>query len=83
MELNQDIMKEPFDITVRGIIYSVFPEEDETFTIFKEGVEYVKIQKDTEGVWLKLDPESELPLFEEDEEVNQIGQQISLSDDLQ
>ena len=76
-------MKEPFDITVRGIIYSVFPEEDETFTIFKEGVEYVKIQKDTEGVWLKLDPESELPLFEEDEEVNQIGQQISLSDDLQ
>jgi hypothetical protein len=76
-------MKEPFDITVGGIIYSVFPEEDETFTVFKEGVEYVKIQKDTEGVWLKLDPESELPLFEEDEEVNQIGQQIALSDDLE
>ena len=70
-------MKEPFDITVGKTIYSVFPEEDETFTIFKEGVEYIKIQKDTEGVWLKLDPETELPLFEENVEVNQIGRQIS------
>ena len=73
-------MKEPFDISVLGTIYSVFPEEDDTFTIFKEGTEYIKIQKDTEGVWLKLDPETELPLFSEDEEVNQIGQQIALFD---
>lgn len=70
-------MNEPFDITISGIDYSIFPEEDETYTVFKDGVEYVKIQKDTEGQWLKLDPESELPLFEEDEEINQIGRQIS------
>ena len=39
-------MQEPFDIELKGIIYSVFPEEEDTYTIFKEGVEYVKIQKD-------------------------------------
>lgn len=69
-------MQEPFDITVGKVIYSVFPEEDGMYTIFKEGIEYLKIQRDEEN-WLKLDQHTELPLFEEDEEVNQIGIQIS------
>lgn len=69
-------MQEPFDITLGNIIYSVFPEEDNVFTIFKEGEEYLKIQKDEEN-WLKLDPQTELPRFEEDEEVNQIGIEIN------
>ena len=70
-------MKDPFDIELRGVVYSVFPEEEETYTIFKEGEEYIKIQKDTENHWLKLDDETDLPLFHEDEEVNKIGQAIS------
>ena len=69
-------MQEPFDISVGGIIYSVFPEEDETYTIFKEGVEHFKMQKDEER-WLKLDPQTEIPRFEEDAEVNLIGLAIN------
>ncbi len=71
-------MEEPFDIAIGSTTYSVFPEEDNSFTIFKEGKEYVRIQKDTEGIWLKLDYESDLPIFDEDPEVNEIGGQISL-----
>lgn len=66
----------PFDIEIGEITYSVFPEEDNTFTIFKEGIEYVKIQKDTDEVWLKLDKETEMPLFAADEEINKIGKAI-------
>ena len=69
-------MQEPFDITIGQQIYSVFPEEEEIYTIFKDGIEYVKIQKDDNDQWLKLDPETELPSFTEDEEVNQIGREI-------
>jgi hypothetical protein len=71
-------MHEPFDISLGGTIYSVFPEEDNIYTIFKEGMEYVKIQKDEER-WLKLDPLTEMPRFEDDEEVNRIGAEINLS----
>ena len=70
-------MQEPFDIELGGVIYSIFPEEDDTFTIFKEGLEYIKIQKDTEEHWLKLDDETDLPIFHEDAEVNQIGRAIA------
>jgi hypothetical protein len=72
-------MQEPFDIELNGIIYSVFPEEEDTYTIFKEGVEYIKIQKDDETNWLKLDDETDLPLFYEDAEVNDLGRAITES----
>ena len=70
-------MQDPFDILVSGVVYSVFPEEDNVYTIFKAGVEFGKIEKDTEEHWLKLNPETELPLFDNDAEVNQIGQAIT------
>ncbi len=70
-------MQEPFDIELEDVTYSVFPEEDGIYTIFKDGKEYMKIQKDEESQWLKLDDETELPLFREDAEVNFIGQQIA------
>jgi hypothetical protein len=69
-------MNEPFDLVIQGITYSVFPEGEDIYAIFKEGIEYVKIQKDTEAHWLKLDPETEMPLFDNDEEVNTIGRGI-------
>jgi len=71
-------MQEPFDISIGSTPYSVFPEEDNTFTIFKDGKEFTQIQKDTEGVWLKMDYETGLPLFDEDAEVNEIGRLINL-----
>jgi hypothetical protein len=70
-------MQEPFDVLVNGIVYSVFPEEENRYTIFKAGTELGKIEKDTENLWLKLDPDTEIPLFDNDEEVNRIGQAIT------
>ncbi len=69
--------QEPFDIEIGNIVYAVFPEEKDVYLIFKEGKEYVKIVKDTETSWLKLHPETELPMFGMDEEVNVIGQKIN------
>lgn len=70
-------MKEPFDVLVSGVVYSVFPEEDNVYSIFKAGTEFGKIEKDTDNVWLKLDPETEMPMFGEIEEVTLIGQAIT------
>ena len=71
-------MQEPFDIQIGSTIYSVFPEEEDTYTVFKDGKEHIHIQKDTDGVWLKLDDETDLPIFDDDAEVNEIGRQINL-----
>ncbi len=68
--------QEPFDIKIGDIIYSVFPEEKDTYTVFKDGQEYIQIVKDTETSWLKLNPESGLPMFGMDEEVNLLGTEI-------
>jgi hypothetical protein len=70
-------MPQPFDIIVANTHYAVFPEPEETFTIYKDGKEYLQIQKDAENQWLKLDDETALPLFEPNEEVNLIGRAIS------
>jgi len=69
-------MEEPFDIEIGPVNYSVFPEGNDQYTIFKDGKEYIQIQKDTSSIWLKMDYKTELPIFEEDEEVNAIGQAI-------
>ncbi len=69
-------MIEPFDVEIFGCTYSVFQEEEDVYTIYKEGNEYLQIQKDTTSQWLKLDPASGIPLFGLDEEVNAIGQAI-------
>lgn len=70
-------MQQPFDITIGNIDYAIFPEGEDIYVVFKDGKEYVQIQKDTESQWLKLDQETALPLFEEDEEVNAIGREIA------
>jgi hypothetical protein len=69
-------MIEPFDIESGEITYSVFPEGEDIYTIFKEGIEYIKMQKDIAQHWLKLDAETEMPLFDNDEEVNRLGREI-------
>ncbi|MBB5394160.1 hypothetical protein [Mucilaginibacter sp. AK015] len=70
-------MQDPFDILVNGIVYSVFPEEDNVYTIFKAGNEFGKIEKDTDNVWLMLHPETETPMFNNNTEVDAIGQAIN------
>lgn len=69
-------MQQPFDLNIGQIHYAVFPEGEDIFTIFKDGKEYMQIQKDAETAWLKLDSETAIPLFEPDEEVNLIGKGI-------
>jgi hypothetical protein len=69
-------MQQPFDLNIGQVHYAVFPEGEDIFTIFKDGKEYMQIQKDAETAWLKLDPETAIPLFEPDEEVNLIGREI-------
>ena len=69
-------MQQPFDLVIGNIDYAVFPEGNDTYVIFKNGKEYASIQKDTELQWLRLDPETALPVFEKDDEINRIGQAI-------
>ena len=69
-------MKEPFDIEVGEITYAVFPEENDIYTVFKDGIEYLKIQKDTNEQWLRLDPDTDAILFGENQEANAIGREI-------
>lgn len=69
-------MSEPFDIEISHVIYSVFPEGEDMYAIFKEGEDYLRVQKDTHSHWLKLDPATEMPLFDNDPEVNLIGREI-------
>ncbi len=68
---------EPFDIEIDDITYSVFPEEKDVYVVFKEGREYIKLLKDTGNSWLMLNPETELPMFGMDEEVDRVGQKIN------
>ena len=69
-------MQQPFDIEIGDINYAIFPEGNDTYVVFKDGKEYVQIQKDTAEQWLKFDKETALPLFDYDEEINHIGKQI-------
>jgi len=69
-------MKEPFDIEIEDNVYSIFPEEEDTYVVFKDGKEYVQIIKDTDTSWLKLHPETGLPMFGMDEEIHLIGKKI-------
>jgi len=69
--------QEPMDIAIGDVEYVVFPEEKDAYMVFKDGAEYVKIVRDGETSWLKLHPETELPMFGMDEEVNLLGAAIS------
>jgi len=69
-------MQLPFDLEISSIHYAIFPEGNDTYVIFKEGKEYLQIQKDTASQWIKFDKETGMPQFEYDEEVYQLGQGI-------
>ncbi|WP_354430755.1 MULTISPECIES: hypothetical protein [unclassified Mucilaginibacter] len=70
-------LQDPFDVLVNGVVYAVFPEEDNIYTIFKAGTEFGKIEKDTDNVWLMLNPETDTPMFDNNAEVDAIGQAIT------
>lgn len=69
-------MQLPFDLEIGPINYAIFPEGNDTYVVFKEGKEYLQIQKDEASQWIKFDKVTGLPQFDLDEEVNQLGQLI-------
>lgn len=69
-------MQQPFDLEVGSLQYAIFPEGNDIYIVFKEGKEYLQIQKDVASQWIKFDKETGLPQFEPDDEVNELGKQI-------
>lgn len=70
-------MQQPFDLEIGDINYAIFPEGEDIYVVFKDGKEYAQIQKDDAEQWIKFDKETAIPVFEYDEEVNQIGKLIN------
>ena len=60
-----------------GSIYEVIPEEDGIYTIFKNGIEYMQLMRHKSCKWLRMDYKTDLPIIEENEEVDSIGRVIT------
>ncbi|RZK41541.1 MAG: hypothetical protein EOO90_10915 [Pedobacter sp.] len=69
-------MQQPFDVEIGSVNYAIFPEGNNTYVVFKEGKEYLTIQKDSASEWIKMSKETGLPEFELDIEVNELGARI-------
>jgi hypothetical protein len=68
-------MDDSFYIKVNGTVYEIIPEED-TYTIFKGGIEYTQILKNKNKKWMRIDYKTDLPIVEENKEVEDIGRLI-------
>ncbi len=69
-------MQQPFDLEIGEVNYAIFPEGNDIYVVYKEGKEYAQIQKDDAAQWIKFDKETALPLFDYDEEINNLGKLI-------
>jgi hypothetical protein len=69
-------MEESFHFKLRGEIYEVILEEDNNYTIFKMGVEYMLLLKHKSGKWLQIDYKTDQPIIEENHEVDELGEII-------
>lgn len=67
------MMEESFHFKLRGAIYEVITEEENTYTIFKMGAEYLQILKNSNHKWMRIDYKTDLPVVEENDEVEDIG----------
>jgi hypothetical protein len=68
--------EESFYFKGGGSIYEVIPEEDGIYTIFKDSIEYIQVMKYKNSKWLRIDYKTDLPIIEENEEVDSIGRVI-------
>ena len=69
-------MLAPFHFKLRGLIYEVIPEEGNTYTIFRMEEEYLQILKNKNNKWMRIDYKTDLPIIEENDEVEDIGEVI-------
>lgn len=66
-------MEESFHFKLRGLVYEVVAEEDNTFTIFKMGKEYLLLTKVNNKKWCRIDYKTDQPVIEQNDEVEDIG----------
>jgi len=66
-------MEDSFQFKLRGNIYEVVAEEDDTFTIFKMAEEYLLITKLKGKKWVRIDYKTDEPVIEDNDEVEDIG----------
>ena len=66
-------MEETFHFKLRGLVYEIVPEEDNTFTIFKMEEEYLLITKLNGKKWVRIDYKTDEPVIEENDEVENFG----------
>jgi hypothetical protein len=69
-------MLDSFYVKLNGIIYEIVPEEGDTFTIFKWNEEYIQIVKNKNNKWMRIDYKTDLPILEENDEVEDLGMVI-------
>jgi hypothetical protein len=68
--------KDSFYFKIGKVIYEAVPEEDGVYTIFKDGDEYIQVMQYKSLKWLRIDYKTDLPIIEENEEVDSIGRII-------
>ena len=66
-------MLAPFYTKLNGDIYEIIQEEGDTFTIFKWDHEYLQILKNKNHKWMRIDYKTDLPIVEENDEVEDLG----------
>ncbi len=69
-------MEDSFQFKLRGSIYEVVAEEDNTFTIFKMAEEHLLITKLNGKKWVRIDYKTDEPVIENNDEVEEIGRNI-------
>lgn len=69
-------MEGSFYAKLNGIVYEFIPEEDQTFTVFKWGEEYLQLLKNKNNKWMRIDYKTDLPIIEENHEVEDLGKLI-------
>lgn len=69
-------MEESFYFKGGGNIYEIIPEEDGVYTVFKDSIEYIQVMQHKNSKWLRIDYKTDLPIVEENEEVDSIGRVI-------
>lgn len=64
---------ESFYAKLNGIIYEIIPEEDDTYTIFKWGAEYMQVVRNKNLKWMRIDYKTDEPIVEVNDEVEDVG----------
>lgn len=67
---------ESFYFKGAGSIYEVIPEDDGIYTIFKDGIEHLQLTHLNRSKWVRIDYKTDLPVIEDNEEVEAIGRVI-------